>query len=213
MASKMFCFQIHTFDFEPLVPQTARALEKRMEIVSRIKYPWLWKGIDAIGSFRRTDDARRPPVRARATSILCLALGLVLLVPALMRPGEMIVPLLAGALAVFAGIGGLLGGGQHTQERFEKSARLLLEGVQDALQGRPACVCFSEEGMAMSLGGEKGECVPYSRFECVVETEDAFLFVYGSRAMMLRKQDLAGGASSGMFCCFVQEKVARYSHI
>ena len=49
----------------------------------------------------------RSRLRTTVMSMLCLVLGIVLLVPGLMEPGELFVPLVAGAVAVVSGVMGL----------------------------------------------------------------------------------------------------------
>ena len=54
------------------------------------------------------------------------------------------------------------------------------------------------------------ESVPYSDFECVVETEDLFLLVYGERVTVLQKKDLAAGDPRD-FSSMMAENITKYA--
>lgn len=46
MADTDYIFHISPYDTEKLLPQVSRALEKRTEMVSRERFPGLWKHTD-----------------------------------------------------------------------------------------------------------------------------------------------------------------------
>lgn len=62
----------------------------------------------------------RSRLGTRVKSIVCLALGFFLFIPSLVKPQELLVPLLAGVIAIGAGIGGLWRSRKHKKNPFDK---------------------------------------------------------------------------------------------
>ena len=204
-----YLFEISSYDISRLLPQVSKALEKRSEHLSRERYPKMWRSIDRLPS--PTRGAGRSRLRTRLFSILCLAAGVILVVPGLMEPKELLVPLVAGAAAVVLGVSGLWHTRKNRENPFDRSARLLLEG-KDQTPERPApTVSFSDQGMSLS---EKGgsEFVPYRDFESAWETADTLLLVFGQRVTLLQKRDLVQGDFSGL-SRLLTEKVAAYQRM
>ena len=210
MADTDYIFHISPYDTEKLLPQVSRALEKRTEMVSRERFPGLWKHTDRFRSMAR--GRKRSRLRTRGMSALCLAAGIFLAVPGLMEPRELFVPLLVGAAAMGAGIIGLWQSRARKKNPFDRAAKILLEGKAKSSAEQAASVSFSEEGMTVPAGGGKAEFVPYREFECAVETADSFLFVFGGRVLLLQKMDLKAECT-GDFCSLISEKVKPYHSI
>ena len=210
MADTDYIFHISPYDTEKLLPQVSRALEKRTEMVSRERFPGLWKHTDRFRSMAR--GRKRSRLRTRGMSALCLAAGIFLAVPGLMEPRELFVPLLVGAAAMGAGIIGLWQSRARKKNPFDRAAKILLEGKDKCSAEQAASVSFSEEGMTVPAGGGKAEFVPYREFECAVETADSFLFVFGGRVLLLQKMDLKAECA-GDFCSLISEKVKPYHSI
>lgn len=206
MENKIFTFRISPYETEKLLPQVSRALEKRMELVSRERYPGMWKATD-----RFRDAAQgRSRLRTRVLSVMCLAVGIFLLIPGIMKPGELFIPLLAGAAATLFGILGLWGSRKKKKNPFDASAQILLKD-KDSLAADPALVVsFSGEGMALPAKNGGVENVPYSDFECAVEMEDLFLFVYREQVIVLQKKDLAA-EEQREFCSMLTENITKYA--
>ena len=199
MADTDYIFHISPYDTEKLLPQVSRALEKRTEMVSRERFPGLWKHTDRFRSMAR--GRKRSRLRTRGMSALCLAAGIFLAVP-----------LLVGAAAMGAGIIGLWQSRARKKNPFDRAAKILLEGKDKSSAEQAASVSFSEEGMTVPAGGGKAEFVPYREFECAVETADSFLFVFGGRVLLLQKMDLKAECT-GDFCSLISEKVKPYHSI
>ena len=145
-------------------------------------------------------------------SVLCLALGIFLFVPGLVEPQELMVPLIVGAIAIGAGIGGLWRSRKHKKNPFDKSAKILLSG-KDNIPSEPALtVSFSEDGMTVSADNSNTEFVAYDGFECAIETADTVLFVYDTRVTVLQKNDLKTG-DINEFCGLLAEKIAKFVHV
>lgn len=208
MQTGPYIFQITPYDTENLLPQVSKALEKRTELVSRQQCPGLWNQTDRFRAMAKGKTRSR--LRTRVMSVVCLALGIFLLVPGLMDPQELLVPLIVGAVAVGAGIGGLWGSRKHRRDPFDKSASILLADLNGQMTGKTCTMAFTEKGMTASAAGTSSETVPWQEISCAVETEDAFLLVYRDRVALLQKKDLSEGgkdefrsllaSSAGVFC-------------
>lgn len=181
-------FQITSYDIESLLPQVSKALEKRTEFVSRERYPGLWENIDKLNAVSK--GKRRSSLRSKIMSIICLVLGVFLFVPGLMKPQELLVPLLVGAFAIVIGIVYLYIGRKDKKNPFDKSARLLLMGKDTISAKQSILVSFSESGMEIRADDKEPQHIPYSDFESMIETEDLFLFVHDTRITVLQKKDL-----------------------
>ncbi|MBU5625818.1 YcxB family protein [Oscillibacter sp. MSJ-2] len=207
MESRGFRFQISSYDTALLLPQVSKALEKRTELVSRNAHPVLWKAADRLNAV--THGRTRSKLRTKIMSVICLVLGIFLFVPGLMEPQALFVPLLTGAVAVGAGIGGLWQGRARRKNRFDRPAELLLKRARTLSPGPSAAVYFSEAGMALPAGNGDAEWIPYGGFERIIETSDGFLFIFDTRAVMLQKCDLAFGAVNE-FRKLLMENVPQY---
>ena len=181
-------FQITPYDTESLLQQVSKALEKRTEFVSRERYPSLWENIDKLNAVSK--GKRRSSLRSKVMSIICLVLGVFLFVPGLMKPQELLVPLLVGAFAIVIGIVYLCIGRKGKKNPFDKSARLLLMGKDTISAKQSIMVSFSESGMEIRADDKEPQHIPYSDFESMIETEDLFLFVHDTRITVLQKKDL-----------------------
>lgn len=181
-------FQITPYDTESLLQQVSKALEKRTEFVSRERYPGLWENIDKLNAVSK--GKRRSSLRSKIMSIICLVLGVFLFIPGLMKPQELLVPLLVGAFAIVIGIVYLYIGRKDKKNPFDKSARLLLMGKDTISAKQSIMVSFSESGMEIRADDKESQHIPYSDFESMIETEDLFLFVHDTRITVLQKKDL-----------------------
>ena len=190
MEQILFAFALENREPEALMSQLRTGLEKRTENISRERYPDLWKRTDKINAM--TGGKKRSRLRTRIMSAICLILGIVLFVPGLVEPELLTVPLIIGALAIGAGIGGLWRSRKGRKDPFLKAAEKMLSDRQefwmDGLQ-----LLFGEEEMLLT--GEQVEEmeVPYGLFECAVETEELFLLFFDEQVMLTHKQDLRQG--------------------
>lgn len=207
MENTNYTFQITAYDIEKLLPQVSKALEKRTELVSREQYPGLWKHTDKLNTM--VSESARGGLSTKIKSILLLALGVFLFVPGLVKPQELLVPLIGGAVAICMGISGLWRSRKHKSNPFDKSAKLLLEGKDNISAEQSVVVSFAETGMTIPAENASSEFVPYSNFECVIETADIFLFVYGERVTVLQKTHLTTG-NVDYFSNFISEKISKY---
>ena len=198
MDQNLFTFQISPLP-EAYIPQLAYALEKRTELLSRIKYPGLWKHTDKLN---QTPKRKKSPLRTKLLGILNLALGIFLFVPGVMKPQELFVPLIVGAIGIGAGIGALLRGKVKRTNRFDKPARQLWEQFKDKTG---ATVVFSDSEMVITAGDDT-EHTPYGDFEYIIETNDLLLVTFVGKVIVLQKDTLSEGTCSD-FCQYISEHV------
>ncbi len=211
MSDTNYTFHVHSYDIDTLLPQVSKALEKRTELLSRKQYPGLWNSIDKVNAVPKRDHRRGP--LWKLLYILCIAAGIFLFVPGLMKPKELMMPLIVGALAIICGVWRLWGSRKNKatkkNKRFDVAAKKLLDGKDNIEESEALTVTFSEDGMSISTVSSSSDPVPYSNFECVIETADAILLVYGDLVTLLQKKDLAEG-NIALFCSFLSENVAIY---
>ena len=198
MNQNLFTFQISPLP-EAYIPQLAYALEKRTELLSRAKYPGLWKHTDKL---RQIPKVKKSPLRTKLLGIFNLALGIFLFVPGVMRPRELFVPLIVGAIGIGAGIGALLRGKVKRKNRFDKPACQLWAQFKDKTG---ATVTFTDSEMAITSGDDT-EHTPYSDFEYIIETSDLFLVTFFGKVIVLQKDTLSEGTCSD-FCQYISEHV------
>lgn len=210
MQATDFVFRLTPYDKQLLLPQVSRALETWTEQHSRQAYPGLWRVTDRLWNV--ANGRQRSRLRTRILGIVCLILGIVLLVPGLMDPQELEVPLVTGAVAVGAGIGGLWRSRKRRSNPFDKSASALLAGLYALPEGQELQVAFSSEGMMVTASGQRTQTVPWDRFECGVETADALLLVYGEQATLLQKKDLVDGTQEA-FQAFLASRIQVFTII
>jgi len=210
MENGKYVFKLSPYDTTYFLPQVSAALEKRTESVSRERFPGLWEKTDKLNE--RSKGEKKNTTGTKIKSIICLLLGIFLFVPGMMEPQELLIPLLVGAVAIGAGIGGLWRSRKNRKNPFDKSAARLLQGKDTISAENPVVVIFSEEGMMLPADSEEAELVPYGNFERVIEAQDIFLFVFGERVMVLQKGDLTDSDVSG-FSEFIARKVAKYQSL
>ena len=200
-----YIFQITPYDIDVLLPQVSRALETRTQDISRKSYSGMWKVTDWLSASVRPSKSGR--IFTRILAIVCLALGIFLFVPGLMKPEELRGPLTMGIVAIGSGIGGLWRSRKKKKNPFDESAELLLAGkgtIADLSQ-----VIFADDGMLIrEIKREEveEERISYSSFEYVIEGDDIYLITFTGRVMLLQKHDLTEG-SSGEFDKFISRYI------
>lgn len=203
MQEKTYVFLVTPRDPSCLLAQISRALELQTQLASRARLPRLWRGIDCL----RAHGGGQKRRRGKIGSIVCLILGAFLLIPGLAAPRELPAPLFAGAIGVAVGIGGLCSGRKSMKNRFDRSARLLLEKNASVLPGQVQIRFDAAQMTICTAQDAQVSRTPYACFERVIETEDAFLLIFDKRAAVLHKQDLAD-ADAGDFRNFMAARTA-----
>lgn len=102
---KTFSFRITPVDSGAVQNQMSRALEKRMEMISRNSYPFLWSLTDRFGGMEKAGEEKREKRKKRRAMLGSInwMLGLFLLIPGILYPGELEAVAAAGAVALGAG--------------------------------------------------------------------------------------------------------------
>lgn len=211
MEEKIFTFRISNYDINTLQPQLSLALEKRSALLSRERYPQLWAATDKLNA---QNEARNyKPMLSRGKSILFLILGIILVVPGLMNPQEMLVLLLFSIVGLFAGVRGLTDTGnsmlKRMKKRFNLSAKQLLAGKDRLTEKDFVDITFNEEGISYPASESETESISFDDFESVIEAEDLYLFVFDTNVTVLQKSDLQGEDTEG-FNRFLGENVTRF---
>ncbi|MBQ8595132.1 MAG: hypothetical protein IJ406_04150 [Oscillospiraceae bacterium] len=173
---------------EDLKYQVSETLAKRTELFSRKKFPGLWEKTDELNEKNLSTEAlkRRRKFR-RFYGIICIALGIFLFVPGLVKPSELFVPLVVGALAIITGITAVIPW-KTNSEKFEKKAKKLISAINSSLKPEDK-VLFNEEGIF-----ENGALLmEYENLESIIENRSIFLVCDGIKIMVLRKADLVIG--------------------
>jgi len=201
-----YVFHISAYDSNKLLPQVSKALEKRTELISRKRFPFMWKLTDSFNSLSRKKPKNRPQTSIAA--IICFALGIFLFIPGIAEPQKLFVPLITGAAAIAVGAAGLWRGKKRRENAFDKPARKLLTGIGNISAQHKVTVSFSDDGMTLAAANADAVFVAYNDFECAVETEDIFLFVYRDCVTVLQKSDLEATRIDG-FHKFISGKIEK----
>ena len=192
---------------EDLVYQVSEAIAKRAEIFSRKRYPGLWEKTDRLNEKKLPEEAllRRRRLR-RFYGIICIALGIFLFVPGLMKPSELAVPLFVGAAAIIFGISAVIPR-KTNEEKFYKKAKKLAKAINSSLKPGDTVV-FNEEGIFENGGA----LMKYEELENIIENRSIFLVCDGKLIMVLRKTDMVIGNPED-FRNFIEEKTGKNFYI
>ncbi len=188
---------------EDLFYQISEAVAKRTEIFSREKFPGLWEKTDALNAKNLSAPALKKRVRLRRFyGMICIAIGIFLFVPGIMKPSELAVPLFVGAAAIIFGISAVIPR-KTNEEKFYKKAKKLAKAINSSVRPEDA-VAFSEDGIF-----ENGSALmKYEELENVIENRSIFLVCDGKKIMVLRKTDMVIGNPED-FRIFVEEKTGK----
>lgn len=183
-----FVFELTGYQDETFKTQVSRVLEKRTELISRNKYPGLWKYTDKLNSKDKAPEEVMKNRRGRymVYGIILLLLGLFLFIPSLLKPKEMLIPLLVGASAVGYGILNIKSGIKSKKVKpssFDKAAMKLYSEYENISS---VTVTFTDD--KVRLPGEV--TIDYSEIEKVFITEDFFIMFWNERITVLQKKDL-----------------------
>lgn len=206
LEEKTYIFDMTSINGENFSEQVSLALQKRTELVSRAKMPKLWAHIDRLNAKEKASEAalKKHRVFRKILGVINLLLGVVLFVPGLMDPKELLIPLLVGAFAIFSGLIGIFAKRGNGANKFLKPAKRLLQGKDSIIPGENQII-FSECQMEIKSTQAGSSVVPYADFEYIIETNDAFLLTYRGYAALLKKEDLHEG-DINVFCSFIALK-------
>lgn len=198
-----YVFELEPVTGEEYLPQIAAALQARTELVSRAKYPKMWRTADRLGNGPRVspEAKRQRKVRYRIYGAVLLALGVFLLIPAATDPNAGLLPMIVGALSLFMALQAFRwssdkGLFKTPEADFEKPARQLLDGLS-APGRRGGRVTFANAGIALKPSAGEAVGVDYRDIDFLFETADLIVFTDGKRIIVLRKAELAIGDMDG----------------
>lgn len=200
-----FIFQISPYKDPAFVRQVSDALEKRTELRAREQHPGLWRVTDRLNGGKVPEDIRKKRhIRYRIYGVLLIVMGVILIVPGLMEPEKLLVPLIAGAVGLLAGLFTLWAGGIKSRQtrRFDQAAGKLLKEFEAPPLAR---VRFVREGM--EIGGKLA--ASYADFDFAAETKDLFLLTWRENVIVLQKKDLAVG-DRAQFGDFLMDRMKGY---
>ena len=201
-----YSFKVEKINIEANLSEVSMGLKKLNELMSRDTLPNLWKYTDKLNEInsKRTQNS----TMKRISGLLFISLGIFLLVPGIMNPKELLAPLVFGLIAILVGMKNLIK--RETKNPFDKSAKLLLENINNYIDEKIVTVAFLYDRMEIPIirldnGKREDEVVTYSEFKYVIETKSIFLLVYNDRALVLEKNNLMPNKLDE-FCEFISDK-------
>ncbi len=188
---------------EDLSYQISEAIAKRTEIFSRKRFPGLWEKTDKLNEKNLSEPAlKRRKIFRKINGIICIALGIFLFVPGIVKPEELFVPLVVGAFAIVFGISAVIPR-KTNAEKFLKKAKKLISLINSFLKPEDT-VAFKEEGIF-----ENGKLLMnYENLENAIENRSIFFICDGEKIMILRKTDMVFG-NPEEFLFFIEEKTGK----
>lgn len=202
-----YSFKMGKINIEENLTEVSMGLKKLSELMSREALPNLWKYTDKLNE--RNSKKSENSSRKRISGLLFITLGIFLLVPGIMKPQELLAPLVFGVIAILIGIKNLVK--REAKNPFDKSAKLLLENINNYIEGKIVTVAFLEDRMEIPIiildtGKREDEVVRYSEFKYVIGNKNTFLLVYNDKALVLEKNNLMPSKLEE-FCEFISSKV------
>ncbi len=180
MEEQSYTFRLTAYDIPRYLPQVSRALERRSELAGQLKYANR-KKLTGVPQSRGNFHGRN-----RRTTYIMSAVGIVLGAGSLYLSASLgwdIFFLIIGAVLAAAGIYGFYHAGRSNP--YARDAAKLLKGKDSFLSEDDIRIVFNEYGMRSARS-----FIPYNEFQCWIETEDLFLFMYGPLVTLLQKTDL-----------------------
>ena len=191
---------------ENLFYEISEVIAKRTENFSRKKLPGLWEKTDVLNAKNLSEPAlKRRKIFRKINGIICIALGIFLFVPGLVKPGELFVPLIVGAFAIVFGISAVIPR-KTDAEKFLKKSKKLAKTINLSLKPEDTVV-FGEEGVFEN----GGLLMKYEELENVIENKNIFLVCDGKKIMILRKNDMILG-NEEEFLNFIEIKTGKKTY-
>lgn len=199
-----FAFELTGYDEESFISQVSKALEKRTESVSRNKYPRVWEYIDKMNSKGRVSEevSKKRRRRYKVYGILFMLVGFFLLIPSLVKPEELLVPLLAGAFAIVIGMLYLWFGRKPIEKNMTSFDRAAMK-LFDEYKKIPAEVTVTFTDDKVQLAGDA--VFDYGDINKFYITKDFLIIIWKERITILQKKDLSS-CSAEEFINFITYK-------
>jgi len=186
-----FVFVLTKYNDASFKQQVSEALEKRTELISREEYPNMWKYIDKMNSKKKASEEvlEKRYIRYKVYGIFLMLIGFFLLIPSLVKPKEMLIPLLAGAFSAGFGVLYFRYGRKPKKEKltsFDKAAIKLLNEYDKIPVGK-VTVTFSDDKVQLAQNATIG----YDEIDSIFITEDFFILIWKEKITVLQKKDLS----------------------
>lgn len=186
-----FVFELSKYNNESFKRQVSKALEKRIELVSREEYPKMWEYIDKMNSKGKASEEvlKKRRRRYRVYGIFLIFVGFFLLIPSLMDPEKMLIPLLAGTFSAGLGIAYFRYGRKTKKEKltsFDRAA-IQLFNEYEKISTEKVTVSFSDDKVQLAGNG----AIDYCEISEIFITEDFFILIWKERITVLQKKDLS----------------------
>jgi len=200
-----YIFVLSKYNEESFKSQVNKALEKRMELISRQRYPKLWKLTDKMNLKGKVPEEvlKKRHIRYRIYGIFLMIMGFFVLIPSLMEPQKMMTPLIVGALSVCMGIMYFTQGRKSKKKKltsFDKAAVKLFSEYEKIPAGQIKAI-FTDDGVKL----EDKINIAYSDIENILITADLIILIWNKRITVLQKKDLSSG-NIEEFISFITEK-------
>jgi len=196
-------FTLSNYDREALRESLANALERISELLSRQRYPKLWEAADKRAlkhhAFASSEDIQRRQNRKNLIfGIVFIVAGILLLVPGITKPSELLIALIAGAYALIMGVLYLLRAFRKRRPAFLKEADDLLAQLQAILDkaqpGETIQVRFTPHEMII----DNNAPIEYATIVCAAENEDLVVINWEEQVAVLKKSDLTEGSMQAL---------------
>lgn len=209
-----FLFCLSAYDDPALDGEEVRLMEQLLEARSRQAVPQVWAATDRLNACAaKGPGPEKRRLRRRIYGLVLLVLGIILLVPGLMKPQELLIPLIAGAAGVLLGLGRLLFPKRWEPPKPSRQAQLAAAEQLARMRGvdwTGVRVRFGPDGMVMLKGEETSKTVPYTDFTGVCASDRAWLVGWGEGALLLQRKDLTAGEAAD-FLPYLQENITKHA--
>ncbi len=177
-----FHVKLSDYNATQLEGQVATALEKMVEQDSRAAAPGVWKVTDRLNATPKATDQVLEKRRSRRKiyGVILLALGVMILVPALMDLENMIIPMIVGAWATIFGVVHLIPRKTPTNQFLESARKILGE--------KPPYNDILFRNEAILLGGSMA--VDYNKITHLLETADCYIIIFEKGMAVIQKRDI-----------------------
>lgn len=180
---------------DDLESQIAQALDKRVEIDNRRRFPGVWKRIDRLNNRQRVSDdiLDKRLKRYKLYGIGFFVLGILMILISLPAPKGLMSVLLMGVFNLFVGFFYYRVSSKYHQlnkrtvKLTKESSRLKSHYINHSQQVKNLEIIFSD----MGLGDKDGQIsLPIEEIDLLLVTKDVYFIIYNNTMMPLYKTDL-----------------------
>lgn len=199
-----YIIYVTDYDTKTITHEVANAIEKQVELHSRIRFPIIWNFIDRTNKRKISGNIQKKRTfRSKIYGFFLFIMGIYLFVPRLMEPVELKGPLIAGFISLTTSIAIFWPWKKCPYRKFFKSAFKLISIMKKRLAESKEIsllVRFTSEGMIFS----NEVTISYQDFKTIIETEHIYFLVWFDSVTFLQKKDLVEETTEDFFN-FLQE--------